>query len=165
MRIYDQGLDVLVRGRSLVVRAVSLGDERAAVLVVLEASTDHHHGQGTSQHAVHLARDLVAITKLLARQEGSESTREASVDKVVKTDKERARANNSGAQNDHMALDKEREDDTDDDADNDKDGAANSRRNDAVLGPGENEDGKVESTNGTDGSESEAPETNEECAS
>lgn len=64
-----------------------------------------------------------------------------------------------------MALDKEGEDDTDNDTGNDEDGAANSRGDNAILGPGEDEHGEVKSTNGTNGSESEAPEANEKCAS
>jgi len=67
-----------------------LGHKRAAVLPVLEAGSNDHHGQGTSEHAIHLARDLVRECRVVAGQKGGERARESSVKKVVQTDKERS---------------------------------------------------------------------------
>lgn len=138
------------------------------MLVVLEASSEDHHGKGTGQHAVDLAGDHIAVTAkgvLVSRKEGGESVGETSVDKVVESDEERSRADNGGAQDDDMAFHKEREYDTDNDKGDDEDGAASSVRDESVRAPGENEHGEVESSTGTDGSETEAPEAEEESTS
>jgi hypothetical protein len=156
-------LHVLILGLGLVVGAVSLGDPGATVLVVLEAGSDDHHGKGTGQHAVDLASDLKGV--LVSRKEGGESVGETSVDKVVESDEERSRADNSGTQDDDMAFHKEREYDTDNDKGDNEDGAASSVGDDSVRAPGEDEHGEVESSNGTDGSETEAPEAEEESTS
>lgn len=138
------------------------------MLVVLEASSEDHHGKGTGQHAVDLAGDHIAVTAkgvLVSRKEGGESVGETSVDEVVESDEERSRADNGGAQDDDMAFHKEREYDTDNDKGDDEDGAASSVRDESVRAPGENEHGEVESSTGTDGSETEAPEAEEESTS
>lgn len=86
-------LHLRVLGLGLVVRAMSLGDPRATVLVVLEAGSENHHGKGTGQHAVDLASDLIAVTAkgvLVSRKEGGESIGETSVNKVVESDEERS---------------------------------------------------------------------------
>lgn len=134
--------------------------------VVLEARSDHHHAQRTGQHTINFARDLVPTTtnqgRVVAAQEGREGLREPSVDKVVETDKEGARANNRGAQDDHVALDKEGQHNTDDHKGDDKDGTANARGDDTGGGPGEDEHGEVEAGNTTDGGKAEVPETDGE---
>lgn len=52
-------LHMLVLGLGLIVRTVSLGDPGSTVLVVLEASSEDHHGKGTGQHTVDLASNLI----------------------------------------------------------------------------------------------------------
>lgn len=132
--------------------------------VVLETRTDYHHAQRTRQHTIHLTGDLVAAKQglVVATQEGRESLREPSHDKVVETHKEGARTNNRSAQDDHMALDKESQHNADDHKGDDKDGAASARGDDTRGGPGEDEHGEVETGNTTNGSKAEAPETKEE---
>ena len=122
-------LHVLVRGLGLVVRAVRLGDPGSTVLVVLEAGSKDHHTKGTCQHTVDLAINLISATAkgvLVSGQEGSEGGREAGVDKVVESDKERSRTNNGRAQDDDMAFHKERQHNTGNHKGDDEDGAASS---------------------------------------
>ena len=161
---------MLVRRLSLVMGTVSLGHPRSAVLVVLEAGSNHHHGQSTGEHSIDLGRDLITIGAqqclvALARQERSECGREASVDKVVQTDKEGSRTDNRSADNDHMPFHKEREDDADDNASNNEDGTTSAVRDDTIRAPRENKDGQVKASNGADCCKSKAPEAQKETAS
>lgn len=84
------------------------------------------------------------------------------MDEVVESEEERSRADNGSTQDDDMAFHKECQHNTDNDKGNDEDGAASSVGDESVRAPGEDEHGEVESSNGTDGSETEAPEAEEE---
>lgn len=147
-------------------RTMALRDERTAMHVVLETSTDHHHSKCACQHAVDFARNLVPFDKhgMVPGQKLYKCLLESGVHKAIQSNKERTRPNDGSSEDDYMSFQKECQGYAHNDATDDEDNTACTVGNYTGAGPREHKDCQIKACYSTNRCESKAPEVYEETA-